>query len=314
MQSYTLKTRCGGLVGAMSSIALALSSGPILADGLNKHAVEALGALARDGMAVGAYDPHGILGKTRGLSVEHVYLPWRDVDLSSLIDASKYAEKQNRKLLITVEPWTWSFSRKLGGAELHRTIMSGQSDGLITSICKSIGQLPNAMMVRFGQEMDLKNDRYPWSNWTPDEFIGAYRHFVDKCREHAPKVKFMWSPRGEQTAAAYFPGKSYVDAIGLSIFAHQPYDEGEFGRWRKPSEIIAASYQQLSPHDIDVWAVELGCSGNEMYRAGCFRDLFQLKEQFPKLQGAMLFNALEPHAWPKGYGRPDWRIGPVPVN
>lgn len=300
----------------MSGVAIATLTvtGAAADDGLDKRALDAMTGLARDGVVVGAYDPHGMLDKTSGLTAEHVYLPWRDVDLASLSQAAKYARERDRSLVVTVEPWTWSFRRKAEGAELHKTIVSGQSDAWITSVCKTFASLPNTVMVRFGQEMDLKNDRYPWSNWKPEEFVAAYRHFVDTCRSQAPTAKFMWSPRGEASAAAYFPGKSHVDAIGVSVFSYQKYDEGEFGRWRKPSEIITAASKDLTPFEIDIWAAEFGCDGDEKYRAECYRDLLKLKQTYPKLKGVLLFNELEPHDWPKGYGRPDWRIGPARVN
>ena len=80
------------------------------------------------------------------------------------------------------------------------------------------------------QEMDLANKRYPWSHWTPTEYIAAYRHFVNVCRGVASNAKFMWSPRGEANLRDYYPGNDYVDSIGLSGFGYQKYEIAVYGK------------------------------------------------------------------------------------
>jgi beta-mannanase len=56
----------------------------------------------------GAYDPHGDFSGDKNVKIEHLFLPWEDVDLSTLSIADEYAMQRGRTLLITIEPWSWS--------------------------------------------------------------------------------------------------------------------------------------------------------------------------------------------------------------
>src|SRR3954468_9935564 len=58
--------------------------------------------------AFGSYDPYGDFTNDKTASIEELFLPWEDVDLSTLPLADAYALQRGRSLLITIEPWTWS--------------------------------------------------------------------------------------------------------------------------------------------------------------------------------------------------------------
>ena len=161
---------------------------------------------ATDSVRVGAYDPYGTFANDAKLAIEHVFIPWQDVDLPSLKLADQYASLRNRSLLITMEPWSWSRSSKsVVPSDLHAEIIAGRYDNLIRAFCEMSGSLKSRITIRWAQEMDLANKRYPWSHWTPTEYIAAYRHFVNVCRSVASNAKFMWSPRGEDEPAGLLP-------------------------------------------------------------------------------------------------------------
>lgn len=52
----------------------------------------------------GAYDPGGDYRDDGDLVIEHLFLPWEDVYLPSLVDADAYARARNRALIVTLEP------------------------------------------------------------------------------------------------------------------------------------------------------------------------------------------------------------------
>ena len=54
----------------------------------------------------GVYDPNGDFTDLNGVSIEHLFLPWEDVLLSSLEEAEDYAKARDRTLLVTIEPWS----------------------------------------------------------------------------------------------------------------------------------------------------------------------------------------------------------------
>src|SRR5262245_11148237 len=161
---------------------------------------------------MGAYDPYGTFSSDSKISIEHVFIPWQDVNLESLDGVDRYARARSRSLLITVEPWTWSYRDKARASrELFDSITAGSYDSSIRALCQKSASLKSEVTLRWGHEMDLGHDRYPWSAWTPAEYVQAYRHFVNTCRAAGAGLLFMWSPRGEPSLRDYYPGSAYVD-------------------------------------------------------------------------------------------------------
>ncbi|MBC8862816.1 beta-mannosidase, partial [Escherichia coli] len=44
------------------------------------------------------------------------------------------------------------------------------------------------------------------------------RRVVTACRTMADQIRFVWSPAGNRNLDDYFPGRGYVDEVGLSVF------------------------------------------------------------------------------------------------
>lgn len=263
---------------------------------------------------IGVYDPYGTFSYDASIGIEHIYIPWQDANLESLKTADDYAKLRNRDLFITVEPWTWSNSSKsVDSADLLAGINSGHYDAIIKDICVTAASLKSSVTLRWGHEMDLANRRYPWSGWTPAEYVNAYRHFADVCRASFPAARFMWSPRGESSAHAYYPGDTYVDSIGLSIFGLQSYETVTYGKSLTLAERYAQPYKLVQKFDKDIYIAEFGCFGDEKYRKACMADVKSAPQTLPRIAGIVYFNEVETYPWPHPYGYPDWRVKPDPV-
>lgn len=258
----------------------------------------------------GVYDPEGAFSDSSSLEIEHIFMPWEDIDLSSLDAAGHYVLEKNRELLVTVEPWSWLSPGRSSQTDLRDDILEGRYDGTIQRICTKLADLDSQVTVRWGHEMDIKNGRYPWSDWSPDDFISAYRHFVDTCRARAPEVEFMWSPRGDRDLAAFYPGDAYVDEIGLSVFGLQSYDNLAFGGERDFASLLKPSYDRAKKFKKPVFISEFGCSGDEAYVSRCNDFSAEALKQFPLLKGVVYYSAVEPGEWPASFGKPDWRVRP----
>ncbi|WP_051661005.1 glycosyl hydrolase [Bosea sp. 117] len=264
--------------------------------------------------AFGAYDPNGTLGDDPNVRVEHVYIPWLNADLTSLKRADQYAQARDRDLLITIEPWSWVPGTNPSSQKLLAGILAGAYDGTIRDVCTACAGLDSDVTIRWGHEMDLANGRYLWSNWAPADYAKAYRHFVKLCRKYAPSAHFMWSPRGEPSLAAYYPGSDYVDVIGLSVFDLQQYDVDHFGRARTLAENLRPSYDRVTPYGKPIVVAELGYEGDAAFEARWHADMLAVGPEFPGLTAVVYFNEVEPYPWPEPYGRPDWRLQNNLVN
>jgi len=264
---------------------------------------------AGEGVRMGAYDPYGTFANDAKISIEHIFIPWQDVNLASLDAADKYARDRARKLLITVEPWTWSRNGKPEtSSELYAGIMAGNYDRLIRELCQKAASLTSDITIRWAQEMDLGNDRYPWSEWAPVDYINAFRHFVDTCRTVGAGLHFMWSPRGEPTMRDYYPGSDYVDFIGLTLFGFQQYEIDLYGKDLSLPERLGPSYELVADLGKEIYIAEFGCHGDQAYLRRCVEEARSASAKFSRISAVIYFNEVETYKWPGSHGSPDWRI------
>lgn len=268
-----------------------------------------VGAVPPGTIPFGAYDPSGDFSEERDFLIEHVFLPWEDVALASLVQADRYAAARNRALLLTLEPWTWSRSERNTPENLQAGIYRGDYDATIKATCDVIGTLKSPVTLRWGHEMDKKNGPFIWSGWSAPDYIRAYRRVTDICRASAPKINLMWSPLGDAGMQAYYPGDAYVDLIGLSVFGLQAWDRALYKRDRSFAEILRPRYARAVAFGKPVVVAELGYSGSAEYVQAWDAQVRSMAKDFPDLVGVVYFNHPEVHAWPGGFGLPDWRIG-----
>jgi endoglucanase len=256
----------------------------------------------------GAYDPGGDFADETDFVIEHLFLPWEDVAISSLFDADRYARDRNRALLVTLEPWTWSRSERNTPAALRRGIRDGAYDATMRSICNVLAALESPLTLRWGHEMDDDNGQFIWAGWQPDDYIAAYRRITDIARETVPGINLMWSPLGDAGMEAYYPGDDHVDLTGLTVFGLQAWDRAKYGRDRSFGEILVPRYDRAATFGKPVVVAELGYSGDAAYLAAWDRDVRSLANSFPTLVGVVYFNYPEVYDWPEDFGRPDWRV------
>ncbi|MCO5072336.1 MAG: beta-mannosidase [Rhizobiaceae bacterium] len=266
------------------------------------------------GPVFGAYDPSGAFGNDKQVGIEHLFLPWEDVDLTTLKDAEAYAKERGRSLIITVEPWTWSKEWRTSAKQLKDGVISGAHDENMAAICRIVGTFDIPVTIRWGHEMEDKSGQFTWANWKPEDYIQAYRHVVDVCRKEAPNAKFMWSPLGEKGLEAYYPGDKYVDTVGLSVFGLQKYDRDETGKDRSFAELLDPKYARVARFRKPVVVAEYGCSGDEQYVEKCFEGSKRADQNAPDLKAVVYFNDKEVYPWPNNYGLPDWRVKKDLIN
>jgi beta-mannanase len=287
---------------------LALAQGAVPAPGDNRP-ISSPGSLP-----LGVYDPHGDFSSDSSVKIEHLFMPWEDVDLSTLNTADAYARERGRTLLITVEPWTWSQEKRITPEALLKGMLAGTYDGNIAAICGAAGKLKAPTTIRWAQEMEDNKGRFPWAAWGPKDYQTSYRKFVGECKAVTNNLKFMWSPKGLATLQSYYPGDEVVDSIGLSVFGLQKFDRDNFGHDRTFAEILKPSYDLAAKFGKPIYVAELGYVGDSDYVRNWATSVLQPYPQFPRLVGVVYFNDKEVWPWPKDYGLPNWRVTSNVVN
>ncbi|MBB4568779.1 glycoside hydrolase family 26 protein [Rhizobium leucaenae] len=261
-----------------------------------------------DSVTFGAYDPHGDFKDDPNSKIEHIFLPWEDVDLGTLSLADDYAQKRGRKLLITVEPWSWAVDWRSTSEELLQGILAGRYDSNMAAVCETAATLKSDVTIRWAQEMDETDNQFIWSHWKPSSYVAAYRRMVNVCREHDKSAKYMWSPKGEPSLTAFYPGDDVVDIIGLSVFGLQQFDRDHFGADRTFAQLLAPKYRLVQAFNKPVVVAELGYEGDSTYVANWAANAAKQYPEFPKLTAVVYFNDKELYPWPKPYGLPNWRV------
>jgi len=260
---------------------------------------------------LGVYDPHHAFSDTRGLDIEHVFVFWQALDLDEFRGRLRYAERRDRHVMVTIEPYTKAPNWRDGAEHLFSDILMGKFRHEIRAICAELGGFRGQVLVRWGHEMEDPTGRYPWARKDAKGYKAAFRHFVEECRRYAPQALFVWSPKGEKTLTRYYPGDDYVDLVGVSLWGFQDFDAAFHGRRREFPTTFRTKYRRVAAFEKPVIIAELGVSGNEAYRRVWFASLFDALSglsRFEKLRAVVYFNDKEPHKWPYGLGSPDWRV------
>lgn len=256
----------------------------------------------------GAFDPQGDYRDESEVLIEHVFLPWEDVSLQSLLDADDYAVERDRALMVTIEPWTWTVDERNTAEFLRRGILNGYYDANMRGVCKVLALMQSPISIRWGQEMERMSGQFIWSGWKPEDYIAAYRRMIDVCRAEAPGVNVIWSPAGDPGLEAYYPGDDYVDAVGLSIFGLQDWENEILGGSKRYQQWLDETYARASVFGKPVIVAELGFAGDANYVSLWESEVRQPQADKPLLSGVVYFNQREVYPWPDGYGLPDWRL------
>lgn len=257
---------------------------------------------------LGAYDPHGDFGNDADAKIEHLFLPWEDVDLSSLVIADEYALQRGRSLLITVEPWSWDVDWRVTSEELLAGILAGRYDANMAAVCSEAAKLKSPVTIRWAQEMDETDNQFSWAHWAPDSYRTAYQRMVTECRKHIQTATYMWSPKGNPELVDFYPGDEFVDVVGLSVFGLQDYDRATFGKERTFAEALEPGYRLADRFGKPVIVAELGYEGDQNYVRDWAETAADRNPAFPKLTAIVYFNDREVYPWPKNFGRPNWRV------
>ncbi len=270
--------------------------------------------VTKESITFGAYDPHGDLGASPDSKIEHLFLPWEDVDLGTLTLADNYAQARGRTLLISVEPWTWSADWRQTSQELLHSILDGSRDANMAAICSTAAKLKSPVIIRWGQEMDETDSQFSWSHWQGADYAKAYRRMVEVCKVHLKTAKYMWSPKGNEGLQAFYPGNDVVDLIGLSVFGLEQYDRDKTGRDQTFAEHLAPGYARVAGYGKPIMVAELGYEGDDSFVRNWAESVTKRYPQFPALSAVIYFNDREVYPWPDGYGRPDWRVVREGIN
>jgi len=177
------------------------------------------------------------LGRPPATVVTFVSFPLTADDTTNLDASAGQARAAGAVLIVTLEPWGGLASATDAAvADLAQLLAGFGADGVPT-------------IVRFAHEMN--GSWYPWSQ-DPDRYVATFRRVADIVHATAPTAAMLWAPNqgdgypytggasgakagsaasraldtnrdgrlgpGDDPYAPYWPGASYVDWVGISLY------------------------------------------------------------------------------------------------
>ncbi|WP_198652186.1 glycosyltransferase [Chitinophaga deserti] len=158
-----------------------------------------------------------------------LYIPWGDAPASEVPQQLAEDIFRNGSVpMITWEPWASGFAFSDADPELREErkvmahIANGRFDAYVQKIARQVRALNRPVFIRFAHEAD--NPAYPWSpagGNTPEESKAAWSHVHDVFRrERAYNAVWVWNPWKPAAIEAYFPGRQYVDWLGVTMLSY----------------------------------------------------------------------------------------------
>ena len=254
----------------------------------------------------GTYDPGGRMAENSFIAIDHYFIDWNDAKfIDELHTRFLETNRRNRWTMLSVEPWP---KYRNNGENILKDIKDGEYDSQINRICSEVDESPHPVFIRWGHEMENLVGRYPWSTANHQDFIGAYNHFVESCKEATDNGYYVWSPAGNSNLVSYWPGEKNVDYIGLSQFVYPEYEKRNVGYIRHFEQIFQKKYDLVKNYNKPIMIAELGITGDEKFVYIWWYNALKNLYKFNQLQTIVYFNDKDhPNVW-KGYSTPAWTI------
>jgi hypothetical protein len=211
------------------------------------------------------------------------------------------ARKRGLRLLVS-----WMPDNGTDDPDLTRYSLANITGGTLDADLRALAREMKAanVPVLFRPMPEPNTPWYAWSGTengnTPAEYALAWRHVRSVVRRVAgTKVSFLWTPyvrsvpdTPENAIDRYFPGSSYVDAVGVSGF-----NFGTTGDlvWTDAKALFLPAYtaiQQLAAKPF--WIAETGSTADGGSKTGWITSLRSLRTAMPKLRGVVWFDVADP--------------------
>lgn len=233
-----------------------------------------------------------------------LYLFWeKDTDTSfphSLID-SIYNQKSIP--MITWEPWLTSFKDDVNtNRHVFKLITEGYFDDYIKSFALQMRELKRPVFLRFAHEFD--NPFYPWydnSNNSASNFKKAWIHTYEIFKKNnALNVIWIWNPWKSEDVDSFYPGKEYVDWIGVNILNYGQLNKD--GKWHDFEDLYEPFHNKFKNlPQTPVMISELGTIKRDQNQAEWFSDAFiAINNDYKEIKSVIFFNSEVDNNWPNG--------------
>lgn len=243
-----------------------------------------------------------------------IYIAWEkniESNFPNLMLDSIYSQKSIPA--ITWEPWLTSFGDELNGKHVFDLIIEGYFDNYIEDFAKKLKKVQRPIFFRFAHEFD--NPFYPWhlkGNDAAVKFKKAWIHTYEIFKNNdAVNVIWVWNPWKSANIASYYPGKEYVDWIGVNILNYGNLNKDEI--WHDFKSLYEPFHIEIENlPSAPVVISEFGSLKKEQRQDEWLKDAFvSIQNDFNEIKSVIYFNSKVDNNWPNGLRQNenlDWTI------
>jgi cellulose synthase/poly-beta-1,6-N-acetylglucosamine synthase-like glycosyltransferase len=244
-----------------------------------------------------------------------LYVAWeKDVESNfpGLLLDSVY--RQRSIPMITWEPWLNTFNDEaILDKHVFQLIEEGYFDGYITLFAEKLKSLDRPVFMRFAHEFD--NPFYPWyvaGDSATLQFKKAWIHTYEIFKKiEANNVIWVWNPWKPENVASFYPGREYLDWIGVNILNYGSLNDDS--QWHDFDSLYYHFHQEfINLPSTPVMISEFGTLHGEGNQNEWITDAFtSIENNYEEIKSVIYFNSKVDNNWPNGLQRNgylDWSI------
>ena len=257
-------------------------------------------------LELGVYDPLLLLTNQKLITTEHIF-----PSLQSVMNGSfkkEFDEIIGRKhdVIVTMEAWRDGKIEK--DPNLLANTLSGKYDLVWTKLYQIISGVPQTVYLRWGHEMEIPINRYPWQSQDPVQYIKAFRYFATFQKPRSSNIKLVWGPAGDRGSLEWWPGEDVVDFVSFAIYGLPDKDINDYNRQISFGTIFHLKYHRMRFTQKPIFITEFGVKGPEAYKKKWLEEAAVTINKYPEIYGCSYFNFKDtPKAWGNAE-TPDWSI------
>ncbi|MEJ7587800.1 MAG: hypothetical protein WKI04_09605 [Ferruginibacter sp.] len=194
-------------------------------------------------LKIGVYDPMLLLAHEPQVTAEHLFPNMGTVKDGSFKQEFDAVVARKHDIIVTMEAW------KDGKTEKDTSILintlNGVYDEIWTKLYQIISNAGQTVYLRWGHEMEIPVDRYPWQQQDPVTYIKAFRYFVNFPKYKAGNVKMVWGPAGDRGSVEFWPGDDVVDFVSIAIYGLPDKNINDYNKQKSFTSIFLNKYHRV---------------------------------------------------------------------
>jgi beta-mannanase len=259
-------------------------------------------------LKIGVYDPKLLLTNQPLVTVEHIFTDIRSVENGFFKKEFEQVIDRHHDVIVTIEPWkTLTLERD---SNILQNTLDGKYDNTLKKLYQIISNIPQTVYLRWGHEMEIPVDRYPWQKQDPVTYIKAFRYVANFEENRAPNIKIVWGPTGDRGCVEYWPGDDVVDYVSIAIYGLPDKNINDHTKQHSFSSIFSIKSHRIRFAKKPIFITEFGVKGPQDYKKKWLEDAASTINKNPQIVGINYFSFSDtPKAWGNAE-TPDWSITP----